>query len=184
MNRVPGERLDGIQGVTYPNRRLMSVTRNVLMHMFGRFRGVPGRLGGIIMARMNENCGAWVADLLEIGRNAGVGGACRWYRSVAGEVNQARGMQPPSRAAAGVTQAKVVERDNWFCVLAQRRQVVTDGKRAAKLHDRLRAGSYLHRSGTFARRRPLTGSAPPAGVVLCPGKSDGAANRSTNKGGM
>jgi ubiquinone/menaquinone biosynthesis C-methylase UbiE len=26
-----------------------------------------GRLGGIIMARTNEKCGAWVADRLEIG---------------------------------------------------------------------------------------------------------------------
>jgi ubiquinone/menaquinone biosynthesis C-methylase UbiE len=35
--------------------------------MFGRPRGVLGRLGGIIMARTNEKCGAWVADRLEIG---------------------------------------------------------------------------------------------------------------------
>ena len=41
--------------------------RNILMRMFGRPQGVLGRLGGIIMARMNENCGAWVSDLLEIG---------------------------------------------------------------------------------------------------------------------
>src|SRR5258708_466450 len=45
----------------------MSVTRNILTHMFGRPRGVLGRLGGIIMARTNENCGAWVTELLEIG---------------------------------------------------------------------------------------------------------------------
>ena len=45
----------------------MSVTRNILMHMFGRPRGVMGRLGGIIMARTNEDCGVWVAGLLEIG---------------------------------------------------------------------------------------------------------------------
>ena len=50
----------------------MSVTRNILMHMFGRPRGVLGRLGGIIMARTNEDCGAWVADLLEIGPNDSV----------------------------------------------------------------------------------------------------------------
>src|SRR5205085_4374236 len=29
--------------------------------------GVMGRLGGIIMARTNEDCGVWVAGLLEIG---------------------------------------------------------------------------------------------------------------------
>jgi ubiquinone/menaquinone biosynthesis C-methylase UbiE len=35
--------------------------------MFGRPRGVLGRLGGIIMARMNADCGAWVTELLEVG---------------------------------------------------------------------------------------------------------------------
>jgi ubiquinone/menaquinone biosynthesis C-methylase UbiE len=45
----------------------MSVMRKVLMRMFGRPRGVLGRLGGIIMARMNADCGAWVTGLLEIG---------------------------------------------------------------------------------------------------------------------
>jgi ubiquinone/menaquinone biosynthesis C-methylase UbiE len=45
----------------------MSVMRTILMRMFGRPRGLLGRLGGIIMARMNEDCGAWVTDLLEIG---------------------------------------------------------------------------------------------------------------------
>jgi tRNA A58 N-methylase Trm61 len=44
----------------------MNVTRNVLMRMFGRPRGVLGRLGGMIMARMNADCGTWVADLLDI----------------------------------------------------------------------------------------------------------------------
>ena len=47
----------------------MSVTRNILMHMFGRPSGVLGRLGGIIMAHTNEDCGAWVAGLLEIEPN-------------------------------------------------------------------------------------------------------------------
>ena len=45
----------------------MSVLRSVLMHMFGRPRGVLGKLGGMIMARMNADCGAWVTELLEIG---------------------------------------------------------------------------------------------------------------------
>jgi SAM-dependent methyltransferase len=35
--------------------------------VFGRPRGVPGRLGGIIMAHTNADCGAWVTELLEIG---------------------------------------------------------------------------------------------------------------------
>jgi hypothetical protein len=50
----------------------MSVTRNILMHMFGRPKGVLGRLGGLIMARTNEDCGAWVVDLLEIRQNDSV----------------------------------------------------------------------------------------------------------------
>jgi hypothetical protein len=29
----------------------------------------PGRLGGIIMARTNAGCGAWVTDLLDVGPN-------------------------------------------------------------------------------------------------------------------
>lgn len=44
----------------------MSVTRNILMRMFGRPRGALGRLGGMIMARMNDGCGAWVTDLLGV----------------------------------------------------------------------------------------------------------------------
>jgi len=44
----------------------MSLSRNLLMRMFGRPRGLLGRLGGHIMARTNENCGAWAIDLLEI----------------------------------------------------------------------------------------------------------------------
>ncbi|SEC58237.1 Methyltransferase domain-containing protein [Rhizobiales bacterium GAS188] len=44
----------------------MSVTRNILMHVFGRPRGILGRLGGMVMARTNEDCGAWVADLLQV----------------------------------------------------------------------------------------------------------------------
>ena len=44
----------------------MSFTRTILMNMFGRPRGVMGRLGGIIMANTNKGCGIWVADLLEV----------------------------------------------------------------------------------------------------------------------
>jgi ubiquinone/menaquinone biosynthesis C-methylase UbiE len=45
----------------------MSIMQTILMRMFGRPQGALGRLGGIIMARTNEECGAWVAGLLEIG---------------------------------------------------------------------------------------------------------------------
>jgi ubiquinone/menaquinone biosynthesis C-methylase UbiE len=46
--------------------------RNILMRLFGRPQGVLGRLGGIIMARMNADCGAWVCGLLEVGPNDSV----------------------------------------------------------------------------------------------------------------
>ena len=36
------------------------------MRMFGCPRGLLGRLGGIIMARTNEECGNWVVGLLEV----------------------------------------------------------------------------------------------------------------------
>ena len=42
------------------------------MRMFGRPRGILGRLGGIIMARTNAGCGAWVTDLLDVGPNDNV----------------------------------------------------------------------------------------------------------------
>jgi ubiquinone/menaquinone biosynthesis C-methylase UbiE len=45
----------------------MSGMRAILMRMFGRPQGVLGRLGGVIMARMNEGCGVWVIELLEVG---------------------------------------------------------------------------------------------------------------------
>jgi ubiquinone/menaquinone biosynthesis C-methylase UbiE len=45
----------------------MNLMRHILLRMFGRPQGVLGCFGGIIMARANENCGAWVIGLLEIG---------------------------------------------------------------------------------------------------------------------
>jgi ubiquinone/menaquinone biosynthesis C-methylase UbiE len=42
------------------------------MRMFGRPRGFLGRLGGIIMARTNEECGSWVTELLAIGPSESV----------------------------------------------------------------------------------------------------------------
>src|SRR5438093_627727 len=50
----------------------MSVTRTILMRTFGRPQGLLGRLGGIMMARMNADCGAWVINLLEIRKNDSV----------------------------------------------------------------------------------------------------------------
>src|SRR5215470_9478064 len=42
------------------------VVQRILMRMFGRPQGVLGRLGGIIMSRTNQQCAAWVIDLLNI----------------------------------------------------------------------------------------------------------------------
>jgi ubiquinone/menaquinone biosynthesis C-methylase UbiE len=50
----------------------MSVMRSILMRAFGRPQGLLGRLGGVIMARMNADCGSWVSDLLEVGPNDSV----------------------------------------------------------------------------------------------------------------
>jgi ubiquinone/menaquinone biosynthesis C-methylase UbiE len=60
----------------------MSVVYRLLLRTFGRPQGILGRLGGIIMARMNQQCAAWVIDLLgiqphdrvlEVGFGPGVG---------------------------------------------------------------------------------------------------------------
>jgi ubiquinone/menaquinone biosynthesis C-methylase UbiE len=50
----------------------MSIAHRMLMRMFGRPQGILGRLGGIIMARTNQQCAAWVIDLLGIQPNDSV----------------------------------------------------------------------------------------------------------------
>jgi ubiquinone/menaquinone biosynthesis C-methylase UbiE len=47
----------------------MSLAHCVLMRMFGRPKGILGRLGGIIMAHTNQPCATWVIDLLGIQPN-------------------------------------------------------------------------------------------------------------------
>jgi ubiquinone/menaquinone biosynthesis C-methylase UbiE len=44
----------------------MSVVHSILLRAFGRPKGILGRVGGIIMARTNQKCAAWVIDLLAI----------------------------------------------------------------------------------------------------------------------
>ena len=44
----------------------MSAFERVLMQFFGRPEGIFGRLGGTIMARMNQPCAAWVIGFLDI----------------------------------------------------------------------------------------------------------------------
>jgi SAM-dependent methyltransferase len=44
----------------------MAVMQNLLVRAFGRPQGLLGKLGGVIMARMNADFGLWVIDLLEI----------------------------------------------------------------------------------------------------------------------
>jgi ubiquinone/menaquinone biosynthesis C-methylase UbiE len=47
----------------------MSIARSILMRMFGRPKGLLGKLGGILMARMNYECATWVIDLLHVKPN-------------------------------------------------------------------------------------------------------------------
>ena len=44
----------------------MDFGRRVLMRMFGRPRGVLGRLGGVMMARINRDAAAQVIDMLKV----------------------------------------------------------------------------------------------------------------------
>ena len=44
----------------------MPWVRELLMRMFGRPKGVLGRLGGVIMARVNRNAAAQVIEVLDV----------------------------------------------------------------------------------------------------------------------
>jgi len=44
----------------------MTVLQNILSHTFGRPTGLLGKSGGLIMARSNRNCAAWVVELLDV----------------------------------------------------------------------------------------------------------------------
>ncbi len=44
----------------------MSWMRKLLLPMFGRPKGVLGRLGGVIMARVNQDAAAQIIELLEV----------------------------------------------------------------------------------------------------------------------
>ena len=47
----------------------MTAVERLLMRMFGRPRGILGRLGGLIMARANRKFAHWVVGLLDIQSN-------------------------------------------------------------------------------------------------------------------
>jgi ubiquinone/menaquinone biosynthesis C-methylase UbiE len=47
----------------------MRLVDSLLMRAFGRPKGILGRLGGLIMARTNQPCAAWVIGLLDIQPN-------------------------------------------------------------------------------------------------------------------
>jgi SAM-dependent methyltransferase len=47
----------------------MHIVQSLLRRMFGQPRGFLGKLGGIIMARANDACGAWVTELLNVASN-------------------------------------------------------------------------------------------------------------------
>src|SRR6516165_9288273 len=71
----------------------MHITQSVFRRMFGQPRGSLGRLGGVIMARTNDTCGAWVIELLNIASNEtvlevgfGPGMAIRRLSALAGHV--------------------------------------------------------------------------------------------------
>jgi len=50
----------------------MSLGRRLLMRAFGRPQGWLGRVGGVVMARMNTDRSAWVTDLLDIRPTDGI----------------------------------------------------------------------------------------------------------------
>jgi SAM-dependent methyltransferase len=86
----------------------MSVGRNILMRMFGRPRGLLGRLGGILMARANQPHAVWVISLLdvrqednvlEVGFGPGVA-----IELLAGSAQHVAGIDPSSAMLGQATQ--------------------------------------------------------------------------------
>ena len=74
---------------------VMAGMRKLLMQMFGRPKGILGRLGGVIMARLNRDVAAHVIDVLdvrpnhrvlEVGFGPGVGIQLLLHRVPAGSV--------------------------------------------------------------------------------------------------
>src|SRR5262245_28733762 len=94
----------------------MNCARSILMRMFGRPRGILGRLGGIIMGRMNRGASVGVIDaldvraddkVLEIGFGPGVGIQILLQRAANGSVagvdpSQEMVVQASARNADGV----------------------------------------------------------------------------------
>jgi ubiquinone/menaquinone biosynthesis C-methylase UbiE len=73
----------------------MALLRGLLMRAFGRPEGLLGRIGGVMMARGNRDCAAWVVDLLaiepqhtvlEVGFGPGIGIALAAAAAPAGRV--------------------------------------------------------------------------------------------------
>src|SRR5215831_18195525 len=69
MPRVHGGRHGALAGTASRYRgdeQLMRMVHRMLLRTFGRPQGLLGRVGGRIMARTNQQCAAWVIDLLAI----------------------------------------------------------------------------------------------------------------------
>ena len=97
----------------------MSITRQILMRMFGKPRGFLGRCGGIVMAHTNDDCAASVIELLEVKSNEtvleagfGPGVAIKRLSGLAGHVtgiDQSREMiaQAQARNANAIKSGRV-----------------------------------------------------------------------------
>ena len=99
----------------------MNYARKLLMRMFGRPRGVIGRLGGVIMARMNRDAAAQIIEILdfrpddkvlEVGFGPGVAIQLLLHRVPAGSVagidySQEMVRQAAARNAAALRNLRV-----------------------------------------------------------------------------
>ena len=114
----------------------MHTMQSLLRRMFGQPRGFLGKLGGIIMARANDACGAWVTELLNVASNEtvlevgfGPGTAIRRLSAVAAHVagvDASREMVAQAKARNAIAVKNDI--DNLWLVHAPRGVIRPEGR--------------------------------------------------------
>jgi hypothetical protein len=95
----------------------MPWTRELLILMFGRPKGILGRLGGVIMARVNRDAAAQIIELLDMRPGDKVLEIGFGFTVNSGQPKEG---VTELLAAAGFVQARIVDGSKLFCAVATR----------------------------------------------------------------